>query len=420
MLRAARVILTLIAVTLLPGRAGAGRILYASEASVARVDGFCVAPDGSLAPAPVVQVGTGPEPRRVIVGGGRLYVAHDDGVQVFAIDDHGGLSTLHGVTLFDMDPRDMVIAPGGQTLIITENGPARISRIVAYPITADGLDDNPDDFTCIQGEVGVRYRALAIPRAPSSPGKLYVTSDNGSTLFRIELFNFADDGTLQGQPTDCTGATTNRPVATTPISRRGFSTGCKTTALSDDGTMMYVMQEFEQMISTRPLNPDGTFVMKPVKKGQVGRCSVDFAKCRIKKPCSQVPVPQTCGKSVKATSLTEATVAYFNILPYRSTIFGSVFGNGQVSAFKLRSNGLLTGVPTVTTKRNLNTSPLRLYADDQANVLYVAAGLLDAIQVYALDQNGMLISAVPFNVTTPLTNSYPNDITVAELAGSCG
>jgi hypothetical protein len=73
----------------------------------------------------------------------------------------------------------------------------------------------------------------------------------------------------------------------------------------------------------------------------------------------------------------------------------------------------------VTTKRNLNTNPVRLYADDTANVLYVPSGIWDRIQVYALAADG-LPAFTPFNVTNPLTNSFPNDVTIAELAGACG
>src|SRR3989442_14315487 len=87
-------------------RAAGGTILYATAASLARIDGFCVGAGGGLAPAASVHVDTkGTEPRRLLVAPGPagvdgvLYVGERDRVDAFAIRPHGGLKFLASTTL---------------------------------------------------------------------------------------------------------------------------------------------------------------------------------------------------------------------------------------------------------------------------------------------------------------------------------
>src|SRR5437773_3175952 len=71
----------------------AGTILYATAASQARVDGFCVRDGGGLATTPSTHVDTGgTEPRRLVVANGVLYVGELDRVEAFKIGLHGGLT----------------------------------------------------------------------------------------------------------------------------------------------------------------------------------------------------------------------------------------------------------------------------------------------------------------------------------------
>src|SRR5690349_2957648 len=88
-----RILVVLVALATVVSPARAGSILYATAASVQRVDGFCIRNDGSLAPTASTQVDTaGDGPRRLVVGpNGVLYVAETDRVEAFRIGRRGGL-----------------------------------------------------------------------------------------------------------------------------------------------------------------------------------------------------------------------------------------------------------------------------------------------------------------------------------------
>src|SRR5581483_294124 len=133
----------------------AGTIIYATAASQSRIDGFCVGNDGTLAPTPKVQIGTGGQlPRRLVAGpNGVLYVAEADRVEAFRIGQRGGLEpfgSTNVVTGPNMNPLDVALSPDARLLYVPQNGQA---RIVAYPLDADGRLQS--DFTsCIQGPGG--------------------------------------------------------------------------------------------------------------------------------------------------------------------------------------------------------------------------------------------------------------------------
>jgi hypothetical protein len=53
-------------------------------------------------------------------------------------------------------------------------------------------------------------------------------------------------------------------------------------------------------------------------------------------------------------------------------------------------------------------------------VLYVGAGASDNVQAYRLDANGLPESnGTPFAETIALRNTFPNDVTVVDISGSC-
>ena len=53
-------------------------------------------------------------------------------------------------------------------------------------------------------------------------------------------------------------------------------------------------------------------------------------------------------------------------------------------------------------------------------VLYVGAGASDNVQAYRLDANGLPESdGTPFSETVQLRNTFPNDVTVVDISGSC-
>jgi len=89
--------LALVAAT--TGVARADAILYATDATLNGVDGFCIQSNGSLAPTPRTHVDTsGVEPRRLIVGSNNaLYVVEKDRVEGFRIGPHGGIARLANI-----------------------------------------------------------------------------------------------------------------------------------------------------------------------------------------------------------------------------------------------------------------------------------------------------------------------------------
>ena len=64
--------------------AAGGTILYATAASLSRVDGFCVGAGGGFVPGASVRHADtgGTEPRRLLVANGVLYVGESDRVEV--------------------------------------------------------------------------------------------------------------------------------------------------------------------------------------------------------------------------------------------------------------------------------------------------------------------------------------------------
>ena len=56
----------------------------------------------------------------------------------------------------------------------------------------------------------------------------------------------------------------------------------------------------------------------------------------------------------------------------------------------------------------------------RSNVLYVGAGAIDQVQAYRLDANGLPESnGAPFSQTVALRNTFPNNVTVVDISGSC-
>ena len=80
--------------------------------------------------------------------------------------------------------------------------------------------------------------------------------------------------------------------------------------------------------------------------------------------------------------------------------------------------GLAPRGATRTTQANVATSPFRMFVSN--GVLYVGAGASDNVQAYRLDANGLPESdGTPFSETVRLRNTFPNDVTVVDISGSC-
>ena len=148
MLRAALGPLLLLA--LVASAAQAAPILYATAATTGEVTSYCVGAGGGLIPDPRQRIQTnGNAPSRLITtvlpGGQFLYVAENDRVEVFQIDDGGQLTRRGripaqplpdnpGSGLLGMNPHDLSIgtqADGTQVLYVPERA---FDRIASFPL----------------------------------------------------------------------------------------------------------------------------------------------------------------------------------------------------------------------------------------------------------------------------------------------
>ena len=438
--------------------AAGGTILYATAASLNRVDGFCVGAGGGFVPgANIVPADTkGTEPRRLLVapgpGGvdGVLYVGERDRVEAFTIGPRGGLKFLGSTTLIKdelpaiknelpMDVMDMAFNPDGRTLYVAQNGPDRIAAYPLDPKTGLVLAPKTGFTSCIQGRPNAAYRALLVRNS-----LLYVSEQ--LTPGRIANFPIDAGGGLGHDPTECSGqrpkvcnagsrarqvcttddtdATTGCPGATCPgccvaltlpISERRRIERPRSFLILDD--RVYVEEVETKRIKAFSLQPDGLF-----------------------------PPPTMVGKRLrweKPVSRTASVLGYADLLLFRSTLLASQFEKGRIDAYRLKPDGRLPRQPTRHTKEDVRTSPVRMTISrcsggsndglacasamecpggtcpSAANVLYVAAGELDRVQAFRLRQSDGLPSPAPFSQTDEQTGSFPNDVALAVLSDEC-
>jgi len=379
---------------LVRGGADAGTILYASAASQGRVDGFCVGPNGGLAPAPVLQRSLAsdrgsPFPRRLLLNEakGVLYVAQKDRVVAFAIGPRGGLRSVgEPVVQRAMNPFDLALAPNGRFLYVPQRGQ---SRIVAFPINDDGsLGAEPDTegrryTSCIQGPVFAGYEALVVQGQ-----RLYVSA--ATQPGRIQTFTIAPDGSLPALPDQCVSFVDNeRPEATEPDSERRRINLPISFLL--DGDLLYVTEGVKRRILAFRLQPDGNF-LPPVDTG--------------KKKQQQKP-----------ESRTTIVTSYRHLVLSGSHLIGSQFNNGRIEAYRLKEDGRLPQRPTRSSGRDLRASPVRMAV--HGDVLYVSGGELDRIWAFRLDADGRP-GEQPFSRTDEQKGAFMNDVAVAVLPDDCG
>ena len=355
----------------------AGTILYATAASQARVDGFCVREGGGLTPAASVQADTaGMEPRRLVVANGVLFVGELDRVEAFKIGPHGALTPMAAtktITSPAMEVIDMAVAADGQTLYVAQNGP---DRIAAYPIAA--ATSRSWDFTsCIQGRVNGSYRALHIRN-----GLLYASEQ--LTPGRIAIFPINAGGSLHDLAECTTPTGKTRPEATPAISDQQRIQRPRSFVFLDD--RVYVDEVGTKRIKAFLLQADGLFP-PPVKVGK---------RMRWERPLSR----------------TDPVLAYVDVVLFRSTLLASQF------AYRLKPDGRLRRQPTRQTKQDVRTSPVRMAVSDDG-VLYVSAGEFDRIQAFKLRQSDGLPATTPFSETDEQTGSFPNDVALAMLSEGC-
>ena len=390
----------------------AGSILYATAASQQRIDGFCLGADGALAATPSVQIGTlGGLPRRVLIGNGVLYVAEVDRIEAFTIGAHGGLRSLGGTRpVTNLDPQDLALNPDGKTLYVTHQG-----FLEAFALNADG--SLPDSFTsCVQGE-----RTNTFLDAQATSGLLYVSADD--IPGRIAIYRLNPDGSLP--QTGCRLNNTDASKVKTPDSERKRLQRPK--AFLVVGDFVYVEERALRRLTAFRLQPDGTFC----DRGKDANGNV------VAESCGDIayflPTPACARRQAKkqrqqcAASTTGRILQYEGLVlhPGGDTLLGTEFFKGRVDAYRLKPEPRLAGAPRVRlpkgptrfSEANPVMTPVRLTATEKA--VYVAGGELDRVIALRLRADGVLADATPFSRTDEQTDSFPNDVAVATLLGSC-
>jgi len=381
----------LVAVAAFPGHAGT--ILYATAGSQQRVDGFCVRSDGSLAPTPTVARATaGIEPRRLLVAGGVLYVAELNRVEAFQIGSHGGLQLVGNTEVLtkketgnNMEAVDLTTSPDGTLLYVAERGP---DQVVAYPIP---LGSDTKLTSCIQGESSADFLALAV-----HAGMLYVAG--AGQIRGINVFVLNADGSLPAPPENCLRSTSTqkRSAPTVPLSCRKRLERPRGLVIDEASNILYAEDKVQSRVFAFKLQPDGTFSPAPLNCTQSSQ----------KKKEQQPPLNKT-----------NVVAAYQSLLLSRSTLFGIQFDHGRIDAYHVNSDGRLSQQPT-REAADVRMTPVR--GTINGNVLYLGGGELDRVRAFQLrDSDGMLAGSDSFSQTDEQAGSFPNDVALAVLDGSC-
>jgi 6-phosphogluconolactonase (cycloisomerase 2 family) len=402
------VVLAALAAVVSPARAGTGSILYATAASVQRVDGFCIHSDGSLAPTASTQVDTaGDGPRRLVVGpNGVLYVAETDRVEAFRIGRRGGLVRVGETKPLqkpNMNVLDMAFSPDGTQLYVPQNG---YDRLVAYPLDANGAPSG--DFTsCLKGPVPTGFQRIAV-----RDGLLYATTI--SHAGRIVVYPIAADGSLPAGPADCG----RKSQETCPLSERRKLRRPRAFVL--DGDEIYVDSVDKRRIIGFTLSA-GQFAA-PVQK-KTGVTAIACHDTTAKSTTTACVLCDAAGTVLKgpfryqqSATRTHITRPYQDVVFADGSLLGSQFLRGRIDAFRLQTDGALPKQPTRSTTEDLRGSPVGLAL--RGRVLYVAGGELDRVQAFVLNNNG-LPAPTPFSETDEDKNSFPNALAVSDTQDAC-
>jgi hypothetical protein len=393
--------LALVAAT--AGLARADAILFATDATLNGVDGFCVQSNGALAPSPRTHVDTaGIQPRRLIVGSNNaLYVVEKDRVEAFRIGPHGGLARLGNIQPIEhpfMNPFDAAVSSDGRMLYVIQNGQ---DRIAAFPLAADGTP--AEDFTsCVQGPSSSRFQRLHV-----TDTLLYATSASQGGHVAVYPLTADANGLLQLQlaPTDChLGKTPSSP--TCPLSVRRRLPRARSFIL--DGDHIYIESLIDRRLFAFQLT-NGLFDF-PIKKktGQVlSPCLLDTAGNAVQGPF----------RFQKFSSRTRVISPYQDIVLANGSILGSQFLRGRVDAYRLTAAGELPQGTSRNTKADVRGSPVGLAA--LGNTLYVAGGELDRVEAFHIGRDSGLPDTTPFSETDVQTNTFPNALAVAQLPDTC-
>jgi hypothetical protein len=200
--------------------------------------------------------------------------------------------------------------------------------------------------------------------------------------------------------------------------------------------MLYVEQRFRKRITAFRLK-DGLFCDSDVQCPGFDPMGSDKCKKKQEKRIKQGKSPRQCA----ADNVQFAQ--YEDVVRFGDTLIGTQFFKNRVDFYRLKPDDLEKGplpknhgeskvdvriTPVRATAISLrairgqcsDTDPARPSCECPADpkstcgVLYVAAGSLDRVSVYALLSNGKM-SHGPIDMTDEQKGSFPNDVAVAVL-----
>ncbi len=387
-------------------------MLYATAATTGAVTGYCIGPNGAIDPNPIVNVAThGKAPSRLVTSldGRFLYVGETNMTEVWGIGDRGQLERTGQIpdppALRGMNSHDIAVAlsPDGSRSVLYL--PQRQqNRIAAFPLNTDGLSTGTprDGETCVRDTAPAGWESIVVAN-----GFLYAARTKGG-FGEVAVYqlgpdgNFLDGADSDGNPVAAAGCS----AIVVPYSQRRKLNGAAPLVLLDD--ILYVGERFRRTISSFQLCPN--------------QFSSDPAVCP---PGGFFNDPKTNNKGVVTNrfrqprlSRTRNDIRYNALALAGRTILGSQFQKGRIDAFTLRDDGSLPSGATRITKANIRTSPFRMFVRN--GVLYVGGGAVDRVQAYRLDANGLPESdGAPFSQTDELRNTFPNDVTLVDISGTC-
>ena len=340
-----------------------------------------------------------------------------------AVSDAPGSSCVLGPS-----PADWEDVLGANNVLIAARSTSRGEAIV-YNLTANG--NFADGFVVINETIGEGTNPKQCANGNcNQTNKVYPVNSTQCTT-PIQLTD------SQGQPIiNTAGTPITRRAQIEPYSNRHRLNGVSSLIL--DGNILYVSERFRKAISAFQLCPNsftpkcgpvdsnfdgvpddpcpaGGFFLDP-KPNKKGVCTNRFRQPRI----------------AKNGGRNESDIRYNVIVLAQgadaTTILGSQFNQGRIDAYRLRDGNLLPKGPTFRTKKDFRTSPFRMFVyrpsglspAESAGVLYVGSGQGDRVQAFQLNREGLPRDVNPFSQTAVLTNTFPNDVIVVDLPGTCG
>lgn len=447
------------------------RVLYATAATTGRVDAFCVGANGRLGPQRPSITGLD-SPRRLVVDqvNHRLYVAETNAVDAYRIGPNGGLKRLWrfpSASDFDtkafentrLEIQDLALASDCTSLYVPAQRPGRLLALTGLEVP-DPADPqhvlSPTISSCAQGPVRPAYRNLM-----AGGNVLYSTGSGFSG--RVDAFRLGPSGELAGvwntdDGGDCRPGTKKcaGPKDTCSVCGGTGQKSCpvecgapvcpipRPDLTTPDSTRRRLSKPLAFQIVDSPPGAPGDRFLYVAEQGNKQILGFQLrADGLFEDDTRDGSVPQ------KPFTRLHASVVYLDLVARRSddpaqvapALVGSQFNDGRLDAFVLASKGDptvqsgdchledATPAPSVclprkfksTTGKDLRLSPVRMQIcrdDSNHDWVYAAMGLRDRIQAIRLSPKGAFETGTR-EETPESKNSFPNDVAVAVLDGTC-